>query len=140
MVVIDASVWVALFNPDDAFHSLASAWFARHPEPAEAFRAPNIVLAEVGAALARNSGSAEPALEAVAAMRSQGSLVLEPISSVLADRAGVIAIERRVRGCDAIYVALAEALNLPLLTLDRQQAERAAGLIEVVELGGADEA
>jgi predicted nucleic acid-binding protein len=139
MVVIDASVWVAYFNARDHFHGEAARWFAGQPEPTDAYRAPNIVLAEDGAALARMRVSPERGNDVVAAMLGNPHLVLEPISPALAVRAGAIAMERRIRGCDAIHVALAEASGLPLLTFDRQQARRAAGLIEVVDLGAVAE-
>ena len=67
---------------------------------------------------------------------SQRELVLDPVGNSLAARAAEIAIERRIRGCEAVYVALAEASGLPLLTLDRQQRERSAGLVAVVDLSG----
>jgi len=44
-----------------------------------------------------------------------------------------IAAEHRIRGCDAIYIALAEQLNDSLVTLDRQQLERAADIVTTHE-------
>ena len=41
----------------------------------------------------------------------------------------------RIRGCDAVYVALAEALDEPLVTFDEQQAARAAGVVRVLRPG-----
>ena len=40
-------------------------------------------------------------------------------------RAIVVASSKRIRGCDAIYVALAQHLGIPLISLDREQRERA---------------
>ena len=44
----------------------------------------------------------------------------------MAERAASIAAEYQVRGCDAIYLALAEQMDDYLVTLDRQQLERGA--------------
>jgi len=40
-----------------------------------------------------------------------------------------LAAEHRIRGCDAVYVALARQLDMPLITLDRQQLERGAAVV-----------
>jgi predicted nucleic acid-binding protein len=54
---------------------------------------------------------------------------LVPISSALAERAATIAADHQVRGCDAIYLALAEQLGDTLVTLDQQQLERGAAVV-----------
>jgi predicted nucleic acid-binding protein len=38
-----------------------------------------------------------------------------------------------IRGCDAIYVALAEDLGTELVTLDRQQRERGSAIVPTRE-------
>lgn len=43
-------------------------------------------------------------------------------------RRPVIAATYQIRGCDAIYVALAGTLDEELITLDRQQGERAKSI------------
>jgi predicted nucleic acid-binding protein len=52
-----------------------------------------------------------------------------PVSEALAARAAKIAARQKIRGCDAVYVALAEQPEMELVTLDRQQLERG---VEVV--------
>jgi predicted nucleic acid-binding protein len=42
-----------------------------------------------------------------------------------------LAVRLRLRGADAVYVAVAAHLKIPLVTLDTEQRERAKGLIEV---------
>jgi predicted nucleic acid-binding protein len=55
---------------------------------------------------------------------------LTPVTSILAERAAVIAADYRVRGCDSIYIALAEQLGEELITLDQQQLERGAMVVK----------
>ncbi len=45
--------------------------------------------------------------------------------------AAQLAADLHLRGADAVYVAIAEALSLPLVTWDREQLTRAAGRIAV---------
>jgi len=46
------------------------------------------------------------------------------IDEALGDLAAELAARYRIRGCDAVYVALAQAKQAFLVTLDRQQRER----------------
>jgi predicted nucleic acid-binding protein len=48
----------------------------------------------------------------------------------LGDRAVALAASCRLRGADAVFVALAETLDQPLITLDREILERASRLVE----------
>ena len=52
------------------------------------------------------------------------NVVFVPIDRELADEASRIAAEYRLRGCDAIYAAVAYMFNAKLITLDKQQSER----------------
>ena len=56
---------------------------------------------------------------------------LVPVTLALAEQAAVIAGDFRIRGCDAIYVALASQLEDCLVTLDQQQLERAAAIVDI---------
>ena len=47
------------------------------------------------------------------------------------DPAAALAASCRLRGADAFFVALAEALDEPLITLDREIPERSSRVIEV---------
>jgi predicted nucleic acid-binding protein len=51
----------------------------------------------------------------------------------LAEQAATIAIDHRIRSCDAVYVTLAAQLGDCLVTLDRQQLERAAEVVDARE-------
>jgi len=56
---------------------------------------------------------------------------LLPVTPALASRAAGIAANHRIRGCEAIYVALADQLDDYLVTWDQQQLERAAAIVNV---------
>ena len=59
-------------------------------------------------------------------------LRLVPVDEVLARMAARLAGRLRVRGADAVYIAAAAALRLPLVTWDIEQRDRAARLVEVL--------
>ncbi len=59
-------------------------------------------------------------------------LLLVHASDELAEAAGAIAATHRLRGADAVYVALAAHLNAPLITWDQEQIERTTGAISAI--------
>lgn len=130
MAVIDASVYVALINADEAEHAACWAWFERVRARGEAIAAPAILLAEVAAALSRGVGDPEMAHRIVDQLERSAVIELVPVTVGLAGRAARVAADFRIRGCDALYVALADQLGESLITLDGQQLERATAIVD----------
>jgi len=58
---------------------------------------------------------------------------LVSVSQAMAERAAIIAADHRIRGCDAVYVALADQRGDALVTLDRQQLDRGTAIVNVRE-------
>jgi predicted nucleic acid-binding protein len=54
---------------------------------------------------------------------------LVPIDTVLIQAAVEVATDLQLRAGDAIYVALAHQLNIPLVSWDREQLQRAESLV-----------
>ena len=132
MPVLDASVCVALFNQAEAGHLRSRAFVHAAAGRAEPLRAPVIVLAEVAAALSRGVGDKSLAEQAVRILQS-GWLQLQPVTLALAEQAAAIAATHQVRGCDAVYLALAQQERDTLVTWDRQQLQRGAGAVSTQE-------
>ena len=131
MAVIDASVYIALVNAHEREHVSSWAWFEQARATEESIVAPVILLSEVAAALSRGVGDSTLAHRVVQQLARSEVIELIPVTLPVAERAAVIAAEHRIRGCDAVYVALAEQLNDSLVTLDRQQLERGAAVVPV---------
>jgi len=123
-VVLDASVFVADTVTTEPFHAdandLLEALAARGAE----IYVPAIIVAEIAAAIARGSEDAPLARQAVTLYRQWPGVRVIPVDEPLGDLAAEVAAGQRVRGCDAVYVALAQSLGATLITLDRQQRER----------------
>lgn len=136
MSVIDASVYVALLNNNDSEHGRSVRWMLNIRAAGEKVYAPNILLAEVCAAFSRVTGDSAKATAVLNRLRSSTVITLLPVTRTLAVRSAAIALHCRIRGCDAIYVAVAEQVGHPLVTLDRQQRERAKAVVEAREPTG----
>ncbi len=67
----------------------------------------------------------------MAAVLRLPALRLLPVDEILARAASSLAGQFRVRGADAIYIAAAAALRVPLATWDLEQRERAAHIVDV---------
>ena len=129
--VIDASVWVSRFVIHDPNHAASTRWLAMTSSTEGLLAAPTLVLPEVAGPIAKITGSPRLAQRVVARMLSVGGVRIVALDRELADGAARLAARLRLRGADAVYVALAERLGLPLVTLDAQQLERGASVIEV---------
>lgn len=129
MAVIDASVYVALMNAHEVAHPSSWAWFEQAKRAQTPIRAPAIMLTEVAAALGRGVGDPRLAHRIVGQILRTQAIELLPVTAELAERAAGVAAECGIRGCDAIYVALARETRDELVTLDRQQLERAGAVV-----------
>ena len=129
MTVIDASVYVALINADAGEHARSWAWFQRARVSRQRIRAPAILVAEVAAALSRGADNPLLARRVVQQLVHANLIEFIPVTQAVAERAAAIAAGHRVRGCDAVYIAVAEQLGDDLITLDRQQLERGAAIV-----------
>lgn len=128
MPVIDASVYVALINEKEPAYDRCWRWLNQTRNRRERISAPLIFPVEVAAAVSRGMSDTRLAHKLVARLVQTRLIQLVPVTTVLAERAATIAAEYRIRGCDAVYVALAEQLDDELITLDRQQLERGAAV------------
>lgn len=94
--------------------------------------APHLIDAEVLSAVQRKHRTGS--LDATAASQAVEDLQLWPgerwSHRILLPRAWEL--RQNVRGCDALYVALAEALDAPLITLDRRLATATGPRCEIV--------
>jgi predicted nucleic acid-binding protein len=131
MIVLDASALLELLLGTGPGRSVA----ARIADPSLGLHAPHLADVEIAQALRRyvREGRLD-ATSAAAAIEDLRALDLERHShEPLLDR--VWALRQNLTAYDAVYVALAEALEAPLLTCDGRLA-RAPGLAKRVELVG----
>lgn len=133
MAVIDASVYIAVVNAHEESHERCMRWLQQAVAEELPLWAPSIMLAEVAAALTRGLQDPSKVMGAAALLRNSKVIRLQAVSVALAERAAQIASDQKIRGCDAVYVALAAQLDQPLVTLDRQQYVRGGKVVQVIE-------
>lgn len=129
-MVVDACVLIAAFMPRDAHHSHAHALLQQLVRQQLSITLPTLALAETCGAIARRSDSSEVAPPILKFLLAQTWIERVALDATLGQQAAVIAMRCRLRGADAVYVALAAALGLSLITLDAEMLERAPASVE----------
>lgn len=124
-MIIDASVWVAAFLANDANHDASAAVLRALVQSKQQAATPVLALPEIAGAIARQTGDNKLAVAAVAFLGKQAWLEFVEVDELLARISTDIAIQQRLRGADAVYVALASQRDGMLITLDREMLERA---------------
>ena len=133
-VVVDASVWVVRLVPQDAFYPAARAWMDRLLANGGPMLSPSLLLSEVAGAIARRTGEPHLARQAIQQLGQLPGLQLIQMDQGLVKRAALLAADLGLRGADALYVAVAADLELPLVTLDADQRKRASERLVLLEL------
>lgn len=128
-VVVDASVYVAMLKHEEPNHVASQKWYNESLANGTSLAAPLPFLAEVAGAISRSTGDRDLAQDVIAQVQALGVIELIPINEVLGGRAAEIAARYRLRGCDALYVAVAEQLSAELVSLDQEQLERGTAVI-----------
>ena len=135
MTVVDASVWVSRLVPRDVHHAASRRWLEERAAGGDLVISPTLLLAEVAGAISRRTGHADLAYEAVQMLLRLTELRLVPLDGRLGRSAAQLAAAIGLRGADAVYVATAHHLNVPLVTWDREQQVRADRLVAVQSPG-----
>ena len=131
--VVDASVLVSYLHSDDLNHSASRSWFHKQVNGGQMLAAPILLLIEVGAAVARRTRSSALGHRAIYNLQRLPLFRLVPIDHRLGLSASQLAADLYLRGADAVYVALAFELTLPLVSWDNEQLERASSAIDVLK-------
>jgi predicted nucleic acid-binding protein len=132
MMVIDASVYVSRLQQQEAHHAESARFLEMAMSRGLPMLCPEILLPEVAAAVARGLDDAGLAQRAAAQLRALPGHRFVAVDRALSGLATRLAAECRLRGCDAVYVALAQREQARLVTWDGQQIERAATVVEIL--------
>ncbi len=128
--VIDASVFLNAFNPIEKGSEISKELLIRLQGKGVPLIAPTLLLPETAAAICRGQDNPELARRFTLALGRLPHLTLVPLDLLLARQASDLAALYRLRGSDSVYVAVAQRFACPLITLDRQQHDRAREALE----------
>jgi predicted nucleic acid-binding protein len=118
MLTVDASVWVAAYDPRDRFHESSVAFLLVAARKQLPLNGPAFVVVESACAVARVTRSAASGRAAQKQMRAHPLLDLVPVGGELLEAAARLGTEKMLRGADALYAATAHATRGELISWD----------------------
>lgn len=130
-LTIDASVFVNAFSPTEAGSEKSWRFLTAIFKAGLPVHVPTLMLVEVVASLARKQNNTEMALNWMREIQEVRHIVFINLDTLLAQEAADLAARHRLRGSDAVYVAVARRFGATLVTLDIEQRERAAAIVPV---------
>ena len=125
-------VRIGRIQATDSNHALARAWVDAHLRSGGLFVAPYIITIEVGAVVSRNTKNRQDARTAVAQLLALPYMRFVSMDTALVDRACDLAIAHELASADALFVAVANGLGLPLVTFDRALLRLPSQLVQKV--------
>ena len=125
LFTIDASVFVASYRRQETYSAISRELLRLVRESDVPLIEPAILPIEIAAALGRAGDNPEWVCEYAETVMSLPYLTLQPVDQRLARRAVALAAQCRMRGADALYVAVATQYGAHLVTLDAEQLRRA---------------
>ncbi len=128
-VVVDASVWVSRLMPPEINHNASSFWVERFTAEGGLLAAPSFLLIEVAAGVSRQTRQPSVSKKALEDLNNANVIQFISMDEVLTQAAIDVAINLQLRAGDAIYVALARQLNIPLISWDKEQLPKASTII-----------
>ena len=133
-IVVDASIFVSYLVSEDRFHVLCKNWLNKERSNDVILVSPSLMLVEVAGAISRRTGNSQLAERTIHSFNHLNGLRLVGMNQTLVEAGAILATRLGLRGADAIYVAVAQELNIPLATLDSDQRTRAANAVRIENL------
>ncbi|MFM8657257.1 MAG: type II toxin-antitoxin system VapC family toxin [Chthoniobacterales bacterium] len=128
MITIDASVWTALFEPKDTFHTESVAFLRECERRRVEMFAPSLAIVETACAMARRQQDGAKGLAVARSLRAIPVLRWVDMDMTLIDEALACGTRGLLRGADAVYAAAAISTGTTLVTWDNELIERAGGV------------
>ena len=127
---IDASVFLNAFIPFESGSEASKEILARLQSQSVPIIAPVLLIPEIAAAISRGQNNPELARQFAVTLQRLPHLVLIPLDQILAQQAADIAAIHRLRGSDAVYAVVAQRFACPLITLNQEQHDRVANMLQ----------
>ena len=129
MLTNDANVFVSAATPSEVFHADSDRFLTQVRGAGLEIICPALILPETASGIIRPTGSTIAAGLAVTRITTFPNLALIALSQEQAEEAARIAASCRVRGADAVYVAVAQEHGTTLVTWDQELLERGAAAV-----------
>jgi predicted nucleic acid-binding protein len=117
-------VFVNAFNPHERGHEASLEILDAIHARGDPIVVPTLVVAEIASAVARASDDSRGALQYANATAALPHLTLVSLTPAMAEGAAELAATYRLRGADAVYLAVARRYGTALVSRDDEQLTR----------------
>jgi predicted nucleic acid-binding protein len=132
LLTIDSSVFVSAARPSEIGNAESTAFLTWVRNTRPHLFLPTLVLAEVAAALSRTGSEPGLAQQYAMAVGQLPNTVMVALDEGLARQSAALGAQHRLRGADAVYLASAALFAAELVTLEREQLERGAAIVQTL--------
>ncbi len=126
MLTVDANVFISASTPTEVFHADSDNFLLRAGRGGVLFFCPTLVLPEIASGIIRPTGDVVATQEAVRRVQTLPGLTLVDLTDQRALRAARAVSDYRLRGADAVYIAVAQEHGTTLITWDKEVLTRGA--------------
>lgn len=117
------------FNPHEEGHAESLQLLATIQERGDPVIVPTLLIAEMASAVARASDDSVGAIQYAHATAALPHLTLVPLTPTTARQAAELAATHRLRGADAVYLAVARRYGTTLVSRDDEQRTRGSAVV-----------
>lgn len=128
MLTIDANVWIAAFEPADAFHSDSLQFLTAVTKRRLPLFGPAVVIAETACGVARRTRNSTTGERAAKHLEANPLLKIVTLDDALLHSAVAVGCQSFLRGMDAFYAAAAQATNSVVISWDDDLLKRFTGM------------
>ncbi len=126
MLTVDANVFISVASLADVFHADSDKFLRRVRRSQLRIYCPTLLLPETASGIVRPPGDALAAQMVIVSVETFPGMSLAALTEARAHEAARVALTCRLRGTDAVYVALAQELGTTLITWDGEMLARGA--------------
>lgn len=132
LLTIDSSVFVSAARSSEAGNRDSTEFLAWVRRERPRLFLPALLTVEVATALSRTGSAASLAQHYALSIAQLPNTVLVPLDEGLARQATTLGAQDRLGGADAVYLATASQFAAELITLDNEQRQRGAAIVQTL--------
>ncbi|PKO02857.1 MAG: hypothetical protein CVU43_05915 [Chloroflexi bacterium HGW-Chloroflexi-5] len=136
LITVDSTVFVSAARPTEPGFQESTTFLTWVRQEQPRLFLPTLVLVETAAALSRTGSREDISHQYAWSIGQLPNTVLVALDESLARQAAAFGARHKLRGADAVFLATASIFAAELVTLDKEQLERGARVVQTLTPAG----